>query len=274
MAPEISNIILSELYSPGAGRPRYLDGERQINPKNTQEVVRILREALEWPTTILAEQLERCGVVYTPPELVIADENTFSPEGASPTEEGPFYCPVDNTIYIDPNFFKDQLLKLESDHDIWAITIAYVILHEIGHHIQMTLGQQIGIIPEDFDDFLNQNPILEDEPNLFLIAMELQADCISGMLMNVESQRRKNTLEQGDRNEVEEDAADIGDDVIMIHSHIPPMAEYMTHGTAKMRRDALKLGLTLTDVSQVPGLQHFINIAREVYDKYHILSVQ
>ena len=233
-----------------------LDGEKEINPANISEVTSILQKAFGWSTRVLTEQFESNGKEYVSPTLIITTDPIESASGGNPSIDGPFYDPADNTVYVNPTFFQKDLKKL--DHHIWAVTVAYCVLHEVGHHVQFLQESQDYVKNED------PNP---HHRNLQIIARELQADCYAGMLINTRNlETNGKTLDDGDTKEVQIDAGDIGDDRIMHHGHIPFIPWLSTHGKAKMRQEAVSLGLGLTNVSQVPELDYFYDIAHEVYE--------
>ena len=138
---------------------------------------------------------------------------------------GPFYCPGDQTIYIDTTFY-DQLARMSGNSGDFARY--YVLAHEYGHHIQQITG-----IADQIRSVQQQNP---QAANQLQVRMELQADCYAGVWAG----RNRNLIEPGDIEEGMQAAAAIGDDVLT-RGRVSP--ENFTHGTSAQRSEALRLGL-------------------------------
>ena len=145
--------------------------------------------------------------------------------GAASSSMGPFYCPGDQTIYIDTTFY-DQLARMSGNSGDFARY--YVLAHEYGHHIQQITG-----IADQIRSVQQQNP---QAANQLQVRMELQADCYAGVWAG----RNRNLIEPGDIEEGMQAAAAIGDDVLT-RGRVSP--ENFTHGTSAQRSEALRLGL-------------------------------
>ena len=177
------------------------------------------------------------GARYEPPTLVIFDGRTTSPCGPASTGSGPFYCPADEKIYIDPGFYDVMNRRLGAPGDFAQ---AYVVAHEVAHHVQ----NEQGIIPR-VDRY--RRSVSKTEANKATVRLELQADCYSGVWTN-RVQRAKKVLEEGDIEEALNAAFQIGDDTLQARSsgHVNPAT--FTHGTSQQRVDWFYKGLRSGDI--------------------------
>ena len=237
-----------------------LQNVSEIDPNNIEQIESILRTTLAWTTEILTPQFEeKYGKTYEPPTLNISiDGNTVSASGGNPSTDGPLYDSEDKTVYFDPRFFGEKLKEL--DPHIWAITIAYCIAHEVGHHVQNLLNDH----PQFNEDEL-QFEVPEEQQNLLIVAKELQADCIAGMLIHAKNEKDKGTVDADDPAKMEEDASAIGDDKILRHNHMPNIPWIKTHGDGDLRRKSVEKGFTLDNIFQVPPIREFFEIGKEIY---------
>ena len=175
------------------------------------------------------------GQPYTPPKVVLYTDQTASGCGTADKSAGPFYCPDDQKVYIDLSFYQELRDQFGAPGDFAQ---AYVIAHEVGHHVQDVLG----ILPK-FNDRRQQ--MSEDQANAYSVKIELQADCFAGMWGKGEFDA--GYLEDGDTQEAINAANQIGDDTLT-HGSISP--RQYTHGTSAQRMQWFKTGLQATDVSQ------------------------
>ena len=179
---------------------------------------------------------QRSGARYDPPTLVIFDGRTTSPCGPASAGSGPFYCPADKKIYIDPAFYDIMERRLKAPGDFAQ---AYVVAHEVAHHVQNLEGT----IPK-VDRY--RRSVSKVEANRATVRLELQADCYSGVWTN-HIQRGKQVLEEGDIQEALNAAFQIGDDTLQRSSgHVNPAT--FTHGTSQQRVDWFYKGLRSGDV--------------------------
>lgn len=172
---------------------------------------------------------------YAPPEMVVYSGRTSSACGLGTSAMGPFYCPPDRTIYLDLTFF-DDLARLGGPGDFAA---AYVIGHEVGHHVQNLLGTSDQVRRQ-------QARASEPEANALSVGLELQADCFAGVWAN-RAERDRRWLEPGDVDEGLAAAAAIGDDRLQARAGREVVPETFQHGTAAERQRSLRLGLTTGD---------------------------
>ncbi|KPF71952.1 hypothetical protein IP69_04630 [Bosea sp. AAP35] len=179
-------------------------------------------------TKLLPQQANRR---YEPPRLVIFDRVSSSACGTAQSAMGPFYCPPDKRVYLDLSFFQEMQRKLGGGGDF---AYAYVIGHEVGHHIQNLLG----ILPKA--NQLKQRSS-EREANAISVRVELQADCFAGVWAhNIQAMGR---IDQGDIEEALRTAAAIGDDMLQKASRGQVVPDSFTHGSAAQRQRWFTTGL-------------------------------
>ena len=169
-------------------------------------------------------QFKAGGAAYKQPKLVIFRGSTPTACGAGQAAMGPFYCPGDQKVYIDLGFYETMKTKLGAPGDFAQ---AYVIAHEIGHHVQNQLG-----ISGKVDAMRGR--ISEREQNALSVRLELQADCFAGIWAN-KSQEAKQWLEKGDIEEAMNAATQIGDDTLQRKSQGTVQPETFTHGSSAQR---------------------------------------
>ena len=179
------------------------------------------------------------GKQYKEPTLVLFSGSTSSACGHASAAMGPFYCPGDQKLYIDLNFYDELQQKFGAPGDFAQ---AYVVAHEVGHHVQTLLG-----ISREVQRA--KSGVSEAKSNEIQVRMELQADCMSGVWANHAHQARK-LLEQGDIEEGLIAAAAIGDDTLQRKSRGYIVPESFTHGTAKQRQTWFFRGLKSGNLSQ------------------------
>ncbi|MGI9316889.1 MAG: KPN_02809 family neutral zinc metallopeptidase [bacterium] len=182
---------------------------------------------------------KQLGRQYQEPKLVIFSGSTDSACGYASAAMGPFYCPGDLKLYIDLNFYSELQNKFGAPGDFAQ---AYVVAHEVGHHVQTLLGIS--------DQVQNaKRGVNETQRNEIQVRMELQADCLSGVWAN-HAHRTRNLLEQGDIEEGLRAAAAIGDDTLQRKSRGYVVPESFTHGSAKQRQTWFFRGLESGDINQ------------------------
>ena len=179
---------------------------------------------------------ERSGKRYVEPTLVLFDGRVASACGMASAAVGPFYCPLDSKVYLDLAFFRELARRFGAPGDFAQ---AYVVAHEVGHHVQNLLGIS------DKVQAAQQRAHSREEGNAYSVALELQADCLAGVYGHFNQQ----VLDPGDVEEGLRAAAAIGDDMIQQQSQGYVAPESWTHGSSQMRVKWLKQGLTSGDVS-------------------------
>lgn len=239
-------IILVGMYF-GVDTSFLLDGGGGVQTSPSTSQNRIDDEAEKFVSVVLADTEEvwsaifanELGRRYEPPKLVLFSGSTRSSCGAASAATGPFYCPADRSAYLDTDFFATLSRQLGAKGDFAQ---AYVIAHEVAHHVQYLLG----VLPE-----VNRMraQASEREANQLSVRVELQADCLSG-LWTKEAQARFGILERGDIEEAMNAASQIGDDALQRRSRGYVVPDSFTHGTSSQRMRWFETGLearSLTD---------------------------
>jgi len=222
--------LSTDAGSPGESRP--LTAEEQEAGRFVSVILADTEDV--WNTLFSAQ-----GRTYVEPTLVLFTDLTDSGCGTAQAATGPFYCPGDQKVYIDLGFFAEMQRKLNAAGDFAQ---AYVIAHEIGHHVQNQLGIMEQVMPL-------RNQLSEQEYNALTVRLELQADFLAGVWAH-HAQRMANILEEGDIEEGINAAGSVGDDRIqkMTQGYVVPDA--FTHGTSEQRMRWFLKGYKSGDLSQ------------------------
>ena len=235
--PEVSNILSLFL---GGGQPQV-----QQQAPRTPEASRATDEAAEFTKVILAETedtwntvFRQIGRQYQAPKLVLYEGRVQSACGLNSAASGPFYCPADYQVYIDLSFL-GELRRMGASGDF---AFAYVIAHEVGHHVQNLVGIAKQVRQQQMQSSKAQ-------ANQLSVRMELQADCLAGVWIN-HTENRNAILEEGDIEEGLTAAAAIGDDTLQRKAQGYVVPESFTHGTAKQRQTWFMRGLRSGDINQ------------------------
>jgi hypothetical protein len=191
------------------------------------------------------------GAQYPPPRLVLFTDVVRSACGMAQSAMGPFYCPLDQKVYVDLGFYRDLRERFGAPGDFAQ---AYVIAHEVGHHVQTLRG-----VSQKVQDARGQ--LSQEEANQLSVMLELQADCYAGVWAN-HAGRARQVLEQGDVEEGLNAAAAIGDDRIQRQTQGTVVPEAFTHGSSQQRvswfRRGLEAGsLEACDTFRAAGLSGF-----------------
>lgn len=198
-------------------------------------VARVLKTNEDVWTQILPAQQ---NVPFRKAPLVLFSGYTQSACGSAQSAMGPFYCPVDTKIYLDMSFFEEMRTKLRAGGDF---AYAYVVAHEMGHHIENLLG----ILPKVQRA---QQRVSRKEANALSVRVELMADCLAGVWAKHANQRWQ-VLEQGDIEEALGAAAAIGDDRLQKQSQGYVVPDSFTHGSSEQRSTWLQRGLRTGQIS-------------------------
>lgn len=225
-----SGVSRDEAEQPGAARARA--GKRALSPSDPdRELVEFVSFVLDDAQKIWATQLTTEGKgPYTRAKLVLFTDAVRSGCGFAESAMGPFYCPVDRRVYIDLGFYRELRTRYGAPGDFAQ---AYVIAHELGHHIQNLLGTS-----EIIERERQRNP---SEANHLSVRMELQADCYAGIWAHSTEQRK--LLESGDIEEGIGAAAAVGDDRLQKQATGRVNPERWTHGSSAERVAWFKRGL-------------------------------
>lgn len=208
--------------APTAPAPPESDGKAQY-------VAKVLRSTERtWGEIFRAN-----GKEYVQPRLVLFSEGTDTACGMGRTAMGPFYCPTDQKVYIDLQFFDDLVRRF---HAPGNAAQAYVIAHEVGHHVQKLLGTS------DKVSAARQHARSQGEANAYSVRLELQADCFAGVWV-AKANEAKHILEQGDIEGILSAASAIGDDRLQQQTHGRVAPDSFTHGSATQRVRWFKRGI-------------------------------
>lgn len=203
------------------------------------------QETREFVSTVLGFTEDTWGAIfmqsgrqYRPPTLVLFTGAVESACGLGRAAMGPFYCPGDEKVYLDTNFFQELHDRFQAPGDFAR---AYVISHEVGHHVQNLLG-----VSERVE--AAQQRLQQAEANDASVRLELQADCFAGVWANQTEQMQQRSalggfLESGDVEEALRAASSVGDDRLQMQSRGYVVPESFTHGTAAQRARWFKQGL-------------------------------
>jgi uncharacterized protein len=214
---------------PGAPTTTAPSGQSTLPPQTRDFLTRVLGSTEEtW-----GEIFQKNGSRYTPTTLVAYTRGTQTACGFGQAAMGPFYCPNDKKIYIDPAFFNELSQRFGAPGDFAQ---AYVIAHEVGHHIQDLEGT--------LDTAHNaQARAGQADGNAIQVKVELQADCYAGVWAANARDAQGNILEPGDVEEGMRAAEAIGDDTLQKQTQGRVVPDSFTHGTSAQRMQALRLGM-------------------------------
>ena len=204
--------------------------------KAGEDAAKILTTTEEVWGAILAPQT---GVRYAPPKLVLFSRAVESGCGRATAQVGPFYCPADRQVYIDLAFYDDLASRFGAPGDFAQ---AYVIAHEVGHHVQNLLGTSDRVHEA-------RRRVSDVEYNRLSVRLELQADFLAGVWAHHANKRRP-ILEEGDVDEAIRCAKAIGDDRLQRQAGRAVVPDSFTHGTSEQRAAWFKHGLRTGDVRE------------------------
>jgi len=213
-------------------------GERELSA-HEQEMGRFVSTVLASLEDVWGARFQEMGRTYVEPKLVLFSGQIDSACGAAGASSGPFYCPGDSKVYIDLSFFEDMQRRLGAPGDF---ALAYVIAHEVGHHVQNLLGINDEIMAR-------RGRMPEREFNKLMVRMELQADFLAGVWAHY-AKLEKDYLEAGDIEEGMNAASAVGDDRIMKQTQGYVVPDAFTHGTSEQRLRWFKKGLETGDIRQ------------------------
>ncbi|KGE16995.1 neutral zinc metallopeptidase [Paenibacillus wynnii] len=229
----IGSIIIFLIVTLLGGNPGDLLGTTTSNTTSNTSYTETAqeKELADFVSVVLADTEEvwtdifkQQNKVYENPKLVLYTDSVESACGVAGSSVGPFYCPGDHKLYIDLSFYEELQQKFKSPGDF---AMAYVIAHEVGHHVQTLLGTTEKIMP------LSQK-LSKEEFNKYLVRFELQADYLAGVWAN--HAQDMNVLEEGDLEEALTAASAVGDDSIQKQAQGYVVPESFTHGTSEQRK--------------------------------------
>jgi hypothetical protein len=208
-------------------------------PPANDEMAAFVSTVLADTEDVWGKVMQTGGAQYREPKLVLFRGAVGTACGTGQSAMGPFYCPGDAKVYIDLGFFETLRSRMGAPGDFAQ---AYVIAHEVGHHVQNLLG-----ITGKVDGMRGR--VSEQQMNALSVRVELQADCFAGVWAH-HSQKGKGWLERGDIEEAMNAAAQIGDDTLQRKSQGTVVPESFTHGTSQQRQTWFRRGLESGSVNQ------------------------
>jgi predicted metalloprotease len=207
----------------------------------------LIATILGFTESVWEEQFRRKGKTYQHPKLVLYSGGVESACGMSGAATGPFYCPADYKLYIDLSFYDELREKFQAPGDF---AMAYVIAHEVGHHVQTLLGTSERV------QQAQQRARSQTDANRYSVALELQADCFGGVWAAhaSEASNGKIALDPGDLAEGLKAASAVGDDTLQRQTRGRVMPESFTHGSAAQRQTWLRRGYDSGDPAECDTL--------------------
>jgi predicted metalloprotease len=228
----INPLTILGLLSGGGGPPAQVQQAPAQRPPADDTMARFVSTVLADTEDVWHSVFRQAGGSYQEPRLVLFRGATPTACGTGQAAMGPFYCPADHKVYIDLGFYETLKSRLGAPGDFAQ---AYVIAHEVGHHVQNLLG-----ISAKVDQMRGR--VSQAEYNRLSVRLELQADCFAGVWAH-HAQNARQILEQGDVEEAMNAAARIGDDALQHASGGAVVPESFTHGTSAQRQRWFNAGL-------------------------------
>lgn len=215
------------------------DGGEYTPTAEEEELATFASQILAGTEDVWTEQFRAMGKQYVAPKLVLFKGAVSSGCGNASSSSGPFYCSADQCVYLDLDFFVNMKRDLGADGDF---AYAYVIAHEVGHHVQYLLGTLSQAHSQ-------MSRVSQSESNQISVRLELQADYYAGVWAYHDNQKF-GSLEDGDLEEALNAAQKIGDDYLQKKARGYTVPESFNHGTSAQRHRWLKKGLTIGRVSE------------------------
>ena len=239
-------IIIVIIYTLLGGNPgdimQNIDGGQTNAPyvatQEEEELAAFVSVVLADTEVIWSEIFAEQNLQYNEPTLVLFTGSVESACGVAGSSTGPFYCSGDNTVYIDLQFFQELRDKFDAPGDF---AMAYVIAHEVGHHVQNELG-----VMAQMNDI--RGKVSEEEYNAYSVRLELQADYLAGVWAKYV--QGENYLEEGDLEEAMNAASAVGDDRIQMEGQGYVVPDSFTHGTSEQRKRWFYKGFEAGDLSE------------------------
>lgn len=237
---DLSDVFTNVMQQSG-GTETVQDSQTQQTEftEEEQELAKFSRQILAGTEDVWTEVFKKMGKTYTSPTLVLYTGSVQSACGNASSSVGPFYCSGDQKLYIDLSFFTQMKSQLGADGDF---AYAYVIAHEVGHHVEYLLGT--------LGEAHNQmNQVSSAEANKISVRLELLADYYAGVWAHYDNETYQ-SLETGDVEEAIDCAQKIGDNYLQEKARGYSQPESFTHGTSKQRMKWLNLGIQTGDMSK------------------------
>jgi predicted metalloprotease len=229
----INPLTLLNIFG-GGGLPEAAVTEQApgARPPADDQMAKFVSTVLADTEDVWGQLFRDAGSTYRDPKLVLFRGATRTACGVGQAAMGPFYCPMDQNVYIDLGFYDLLRTKLGAPGDFAQ---AYVIAHEVGHHVQNMMG-----VSEKVDGMRGR--VSEEQMNALSVRVELQADCFAGVWAH-HAQQARQILEQGDIEEAMNAAAQIGDDALQRRQQGYVVPDSFTHGTSAQRQTWFRRGL-------------------------------
>lgn len=224
--------------------------QRDLTPEELQirEFVQMLTAENEQTWSKIFEEN---GMSYKKPHVVLFSNTTRSGCGTAESAMGPFYCPADQTIYMDMSFFNE--LQQRFGAKVTEFSVAYVMAHEVGHHVQTLLG-----VTQKVNQLRNSGNYSEKDMNKISVATELQADFYAGLWAR-QTDNRVKILEPGDIESAISAAEAVGDDNIQKRSSGYVNQEAFTHGSSAQRKEWFMKGYTTGNIAEGDTFKKLLN---------------
>ena len=222
------------------GSTEYVDDGQDYSQVDV-ELMTFCKQILAGTEDVWTQEFKKLGRTYQPPKMVIFSDAVNSGCGNATSASGPFYCSADETVYLDLEFFKSMKRQIGADGDF---AYAYVIAHEVGHHVQ----NQLGILGQAHEQMARYGKDSQGY-NQTSVRLELQADFFAGIWAHHDN-KMFGSLEDGDIEEALNAASKIGDDYLQKQAYGRTMPETFNHGTSAQRSRWLKKGIATGDINQ------------------------
>lgn len=229
------SVILQQAASGGS------DSQTDAASPEAERQVEFTKVVLADTEDVWSEIFREEGINYRKPTLVLFSGRDQSACGTADRATGPFYCPLDEKVYLDLSFFRDLATEMQAPGDFAQ---AYVVAHEVGHHVQKQLG-----VLEKVQGL--QSRVSKTQANQLSVRLELQADCFAGVWANRSQDRQNNlVLEQGDLEEGLRAASSVGDDRLQMQAQGYVVPESFNHGSSEQRMRWFRQGVKTGDPGQ------------------------
>jgi len=246
----LGGIIIALIFIILGGNPKqvlqFLDSGNKTtsvtsgqNKTGNDDLTKFISVVLKDTEDVWHKLFTASGKVYREPKLVLYRQSVRSACGFSSAVTGPFYCPGDEKVYIDLDFLEEMLRR---SHSYGDFAMAYVLAHEIGHHVQKLLG-----ITAKVDS--QRGYVSKKQLNALTVRLELQADFLAGIWVHY-AQNMKNILEQGDVKEALKAVNSVGDDRIQMEQQGYIVPDSFTHGTSSQRMKWFMRGMETGDLNK------------------------
>jgi predicted metalloprotease len=221
---DINPMVLLDAMSGGSGQPYVQQQGPAQRPPADDQMAKFVSVVLADTEDVWRDIFKQQGAQYRDPRLVLFTGATPTACGTGQSAMGPFYCPADEKVYIDLGFYQTMKTRLGAPGDFAQ---AYVIAHEVGHHVQNLLGISEKVHKQ-------RSRVSEKQANALSVRQELQADCFAGVWAH-HAQAARNILENGDLEEALNAASQIGDDTLQRSAGQAVVPDSFTHGSGKQR---------------------------------------